>query len=328
MLKALEKNTVLQVLVLLALIIILWSGALIHPVAMAPSESYGPLYDVLLGLGLPPRMGVTLAILLVLGGGLSLNWVLTRANLVSQNSLLPTMLYVIFMSAKATTLTPTLIVGVVDIAFISMLMLHGTLLTIPSSKICGAAVVMGICSLFYLPALTLVLTYLLVSISYRLYGWREWIIMLLGLLAPWIALWIVLFMTDGLTAGWQAMCNGLGIVSGIVGSVNTLPAISNLLLTVVLAVSLIGLWRRLGEKPVVWQKNASTVMLPTITGIAMLFYTRLFPVNLEFFALPFALAGTHLLMPERRRSLRSKGKWKEHIGDAIFILIITAAALC
>lgn len=328
MLKTLEKNTVLQVLVLLVLTIVLWSGALVHPVAMTPSESYGPLYDVLLGMGLPPRMGVVLATLLVLGGGLYLNWVLMRVNLVSQNSLLPTMLYVVFMSAGATTLTPTLIVGVVDISLISMLMLHGTLLTIPSSKICGAAVVMGICSLFYLPALTLVLTYLLVSISYRLYGWREWCVMLLGLLMPWTALWLVLFMTNGLTAGWQALSNGFSMTVRVANSIVTLSAIANLLLTAVLTVSLIALWRRLGEKPVVWQKNASTVMLPTVTGIAMLFYTQLFTVNLEFFALPFALTGTHLLMPERRRSLHGKGKWKEHIGDVLFILIITAAVLC
>ena len=118
MLKYLEKSTILQVIVLFVAVVLLWGGALLHPVPMPAPVSYGPLYEVLYNLSLPPLVGVILAMLMVLAGGLLLNLMLANAGLVSQNSLLPALLYILFMSADATTLTPTLIVGVLDIAFV------------------------------------------------------------------------------------------------------------------------------------------------------------------------------------------------------------------
>ena len=327
MLKYLEKSTILQVIVLFVAVVLLWGGALLHPVPMPAPVSYGPLYEVLYNLTLPPLVGVILAMLMVLAGGLMLNLMLANAGLVSQNSLLPALLYILFMSADATTLTPTLIVGVLDIAFVSMLMLHGTLLAIPPSKICGAAVLVGICSLFYLPALSLLLTYLLVAVNYRLYNWREAMVMLLGLLAPYILLWTILFMTGSLMENLQAITRGLQVVHRTIGDHHALSAFANLSLALVLAASIFNLWNHLKERTVVWKKNAATVMLTAVTGTAMLFYTQLFPVNLQFFALAFALCGTHLLLPERRRSIHGKRQWREHINDILFILIIIAAIL-
>ena len=88
------------------------------------------------------------------------------------------------------------------------------------------------------------------------------------------------------------------------------------------------LWGKLGEHPVLWQKNASTVMLLAIAGIIMLFYSHLLPVNLSFFAIPFAFCGTHMLLPKRNVGIIGRRKQRLWIYDVILILTFVAALVC
>ena len=118
--------------------------------------------------------------LLVLIEGVLLNILLSDMGLVPQTTLLPTLLYIVFLSAPATTLTPMILVSAALIACTWQLSLKGTLLTISTSRICSATAIIGLCSLFYLPALAIIVSYLLVAISYRLYNWRDITTMMLG----------------------------------------------------------------------------------------------------------------------------------------------------
>lgn len=328
MLKLFERNTAFQVVLTLVVTALLWGPSLVHPQSLAAPEGFAPLYQMLYNLSPSPLLSVILAIALVLAGGFLLNLMMARTGLVSQNSLMPTLLFTLSVSCQTETLSPTLIVSVLAIAIVKLLMLRSTLLTVSIDKIFGAAALIGICTMIYLPSLTLLIFYLLVAVSYRLYGWRDWMVLLLGLLAPWVLLWAVEFLQGSLSASFNAIGETFAATDLRINKTDTLTATANGFLLGLFFVSLFTLWLRLGERTVVWKKNASTLMLLTVAALAQLIHTSLFPVNLQFFAIPFALCVTLLFTPDSRRRSRSAKNWRGHIYDLLLILTIFAAVVC
>lgn len=329
MLKLFEKNTVFQVVFILVATALLWSGALADPQPMEPASHFAPLYDLLCSLSLSPTLCVVVAMLLVVLCGYFFNLMLTRVGLASQNSLLPALLFVTAASACETTLSPMLIASLIAIAVVNLLLLRSTLLTVAADKIFGAAALIGIASMVYLPSLTLIVAYLLIAINYRLYSWRDWMVFLLGLLAPYLTLWAVLLFTDGLLPSFNDIALDFASIDLTLGTFTPLQAVANGFLVLVFAVSLFIVWRRLGEKTVVWQKNATTLMLITLAAVAMLPLGQFFPVRLQFFAIPFAFCVTQRLglMPHVSLATR-RTNWRSHLYDLLLILTVIAAILC
>ena len=308
MLKLFEKSTVVQALVILLVTALLWFKSFINPQPMMPTDNYAPLYNLLCSLHPSPVLSTIIA--------------------ASQNSLLPTLLFIMAMSAVSPALTPSLLAALIVIAIIKMLMLRSSLLAVSADKIFGVASLIGIASMIYLPALTLVAAYLLIAVNYRLYSWRDWMVFLLGLLAPYLLLWSVQLFTDDLVDGFAAMGDELSNLTLTVGSFSTLQSFANITLLTAFLVSLFVVWRRLGEKPIVWQKNATTVMLVTVAAIAMLPFTQVYPVNLQFFAVPFAFCLSQRFALSSHRSRTSRSSWRSHLFDILFILILIAAVVC
>lgn len=329
MLKLFEKNTVFQVVFILVATALLWSGALADPQPMEPASHFAPLYDLLCSLSLSPTLCVVVAMLLVVLCGYFFNLMLTRVGLASQNSLLPALLFVTAASACETTLSPMLIASLIAIAVVNLLLLRSTLLTVAADKIFGAAALIGIASMVYLPSLTLIVAYLLIAINYRLYSWRDWMVFLLGLLAPYLTLWAVLLFTDGLIPSFNDIALDFASIDLTLGTFTPLQAVANGFLVLVFAISLFIVWRRLGEKTVVWQKNATTLMLITLAAVAMLPLGQFFPVRLQFFAIPFAFCVTQRLglMPHVSLATR-RTNWRSHLYDLLLILTVIAAILC
>lgn len=326
MVKLFLKNTLVQVLLILAATLLLWGRSLVHPPAMADGDAV--LYHLLyMGLSSLPRLAVILALLLVLAEGVWLNLLLANVGLVPQTTLLPTLLYIILMSAPATTLCPAIFVGGIMIAITHQLMLRTMLLTISTDKICSATALIGLASMFYLPSLALILSYLLVVVNYRLYSWRDWMSMLLGLAAPYILLVTVLYLTGNLTIWLSGTYYSLSEISLQSDTAKALAIGGNVVLVAVFLVSLFALWGHLGEHTIVWQKNATTVMLLAVGSVAMLVYSRLFPVDMRLFAVPFSLCAFHLLMPEKAHSY-GRRKQRTWILDIVLILTFAAAIVC
>lgn len=327
MIELFRKSTLAQVLLILVATLLLWGRSLVHPPAMADGDAV--LYHLLyLGISSLPRLAVILAVLLIIAEGVWLNLLLSDLGLVPQTTLLPTLLYIIIMSAPATTLTPMVFVGGIMIAITHQLMLRTTLLTISTEKICSATALIGLASMFYLPSLALILSYLLIVINYRLYSLRDWMAMLLGLLAPYILLVTILFLTDNLSVWWSGTYYSLSGIALPIGTDKVLAIIGNIVIILVFIVSLFTLWGHLGEHTIVWQKNATTVMLLSVGCVAMLAYTRLFPVDMRLFAIPFSLCGLHLLMPEKSMHCYDKRKKRTWILDLILIITFVAAIIC
>lgn len=328
MIKLLQRNMVLQAVLILAVLVLLW----LRPLAEAPLMDGGDhpaiLYSLLCQwLQHVPRLAVILAMLLVLIEGVMLNLLLANVNLVSQNSLLPTLLYVIAMSAGASTLTPIVLVNGVLTVCLNQLLLRGTLLTISLNKACGATLLIGIASLFYQPAALLILSYLLIAANYRLYGWRDWAVMILGFAAPYVLLVLILFLNEGLASWWQTTLLSLSLA--IQPGTTDLHAWASLLLAVLFLWSMLQLLGRLSERPVLWQKNASTIILCSVGAAGMMLHTPLLPIRMALFAIPFSFCTNRLLTsPTEVSTGFGRRKQRLWIYDLLLVVILTAAFLC
>lgn len=324
--KLFSQSILLQAVVILAATLLLWGGALAVPPSMS-ADGGGVLYGLVARwLGTAPLAAVIVAMVLVTTEGLWLNLLLADHNLTPQNSLLPTLLYIIAMSAPATTLTPMILAAAPLILCTRQLLLKGTLLTISTDRACAATAMIGLASLFYLPAALMMISYMLAAINYRLYGIKDWAVLFLGFLAPYVLVATVLMFTDGLAAWWQEVTATFGSINVGIGSFDTLPAIGNVLLLAMLLAGVAAVWNLSSEHPVVWQKNATTLFAYIVGGVAMLVVTRLFTVDLQFFAIPFAFSVTCLLTPPTRS--RGRRKRREWVYSLLLILTVIAALIC
>ena len=330
MLKLFHSNIIVQVALLLVAMLLLWGRQLLAPVAVEAGEHPAVLYGWLCGwLVEAPRLTVVIAMVLVLAEGVLLNLLLANVGLVSQNSLLPTLLFVIAMSAGTATLTPMVLVGGVLIACLDQLVLRGTLLTITPGKACGATLLISLASLFYQPALLMVLSYLLIAASYRLYGWKDWGVMILGLLAPYLPLVLALWFTDELNAWWQTTLASFSDFGIHLGTAETWATVGAIALAGVLLWSVMNVISRLGERPVVWQRNAATVVYLTVGAVGMLCFAPLLPFSPALFAIPFAFC-TYRLLVGASETHTGFGRRKKHtwLYDILLIVILIAALLC
>ncbi len=139
----------------------------------------------------------------------------------------------------------------------------------------------------------------------------------------------MLLFTDGLLPSFDDMALDFASIDLTLGTFTTLQAVANGFLVLVFAFSLFIVGRRIGEKTVVWQKNATTVMLITVAALAMLPLGEVFPVNMQFFAIPFAFCVTQRLglMPHVSLATR-RTNWRSHLYDLLLILTVIAAILC
>lgn len=322
---------IVQAVMILVALLLLWGRALWAPVAMESGDHPAVLYGLVSGWLMPlPRLAVVIAMLLVLAEGVILNLLLASVNLVSQNSLLPTLLYIIAMSAGAESLTPTILVNAVCIIGMHYLLLRGTLLTIPAEKICGATLMIGIASLFYQPVVVLIFSYLLIAANYRLYNWKDWCLMILGFAIPYVLLVVVLYMTDGLAAWWDdtVACFAMPLLQ--LGHTDGLGTIAAILLATVLLWGLMTVLSHIGERPVLWQKNATTVILFTIGGLGIMIFSPLLPLQTACLAIPFSFVVYRLLASATEKSNGLGRRRKQHlwIYDLLLIVILIAAFVC
>ena len=194
MLKIFRTDVFLQILIILVVSVAMWVGVFINPQPM-PMVGGGQLYYWLMGM-LTPLSGTIIAYVLVLLEGFLLNGILYRHKMIVQSTLLPMLFYVIAMSLGTPTLTPILVGNLMLLLAIDQLMLTTTLLSLPLDKVFAAATSIALATLFC-PAMAVFFIPLVASMfNYSLYGWRDWTMLLLGILAPYIILETIFFVSD------------------------------------------------------------------------------------------------------------------------------------
>ncbi len=307
-----RTNVVLQIFIILIVAVLMWIGVFIHP-RPTPIEGGGQLYYWITGL-LSPLASTIIAFVLVIVEGVLLNSMLYRHKMMTQSSLMPLLFYIIAMSIGRPTLTPMLLGSLFLIIGMSQLMLTTTLLSLDLDKIFGASASIA-CATLFCPAMAVFLVPLIANMfNFSLYGWRDWTMLILGILAPYIVLETYYYMVDELFYRNYLILYGLTDINWSVGG-SLIDWIGSLIFLLLFVVGFGSTVINGQNKTINFKKNLTAILLFTVGSILFTLYTHIFPVHTQAFAIPFALCTTLLFVDPKR------DVWWQNL---IFVLVIVA----
>jgi len=311
-LRIFRTNVVLQIFIILIVAVLMWIGVFIHP-RPTPIEGGGQLYYWITGL-LSPLASTIIAFVLVIVEGVLLNSMLYRHKMMTQSSLMPLLFYIIAMSIGRPTLTPMLLGSLFLIIGMSQLMLTTTLLSLDLDKIFGASASIA-CATLFCPAMAVFLVPLIANMfNFSLYGWRDWTMLILGILAPYIVLETYYYMVDELFYRNYLILYGLTDINWSVGG-SLIDWIGSLIFLLLFVVGFGSTVINGQNKTINFKKNLTAILLFTVGSILFTLYTHIFPVHTQAFAIPFALCTTLLFVDPKR------DVWWQNL---IFVLVIVA----
>jgi hypothetical protein len=198
-----RSSYITQYLLLVILAGLLWLSSFINPPELiAESCRVSPLS------GFIKTMGQTWQWLPVIGGLIILllqaflvNLIMIQHDLVSKNSLIPALVFILVMSSNPAFLT--LSGELISTAFI--LLLLGTAYPLyEQSENLTAYLSLGLytamASLFFFPTIFIALSIYMVLWIFRTFNWRAWVIPVIGLIIPYLYLFTFYFWIDGIPA--------------------------------------------------------------------------------------------------------------------------------
>ena len=298
MLKIFRTDIFMQSITILIVSAVMWVGVFIDPQPM-PMVGGGQLYYWITGL-LSPLWGAIIAYLLVLFEGFLLNGILYRHKMITQSTLLPMLFYVIAMSLGSPTLTPIVLGSLMLLLAIDQLMLTTTLLSIPLDKVFGAAASIALGTLFC-PAMAVFFIPLVMSMfNYSLYGWRDWTMLLLGIMAPYLVLETIFFVVDQMFYRNYLIIYSFTDIHWVAEG-NWLEWVGSGLFVLTLLVGIGAAILGSQSHNINYKKNLTTLLLFILGSMAYMMYTSIVPVPTQAFALPFACCCTSLFIEPRRK---------------------------
>ena len=315
MLKIFRTDIFMQAVVILIVSVVMWVGVFINPQPI-PIDNGGPLFFWLTG-HMSPRWGTIIAFLLVIVEGFIFNGILYRHKMISQNTLMPMLFYIIAMSLGSPTLTPILIGSLLLILAIGQLMLTTTLLSLTPDKIFGAAALVALATLFC-PSMAVFFIPLIIDMfTYSLYGWRDWAMLILGLLAPIILVETIYFVNDEIFyRNYLLLYNLTDLHISAQGSwVNWTRS---LLFAVIFVIGLGAAAVNSQNRNVNFKKNITAILIFAIGSILYSLYSTLIPIPTQAYAIPFACSTTSIFIEPNRREL---------LPNLFFIFIIVSGII-
>lgn len=313
MLKIFRTDVFTQATIIVIASLLMWVGAFIHPQPI-PIVGGGPLFYWLTG-HLSARWGAIIAYLLVLGQGFMLNGMLYQHKMINQNTLMPMLFYVVAMSLDGLTLSPLLLANTLIILATGQMMLTTTLLSLTIDKTFAAAALMSIATVFCPSIWVFFIPLVLNMINYSLYNWRDWTMLVLGILAPYILIETIYYVTDELFYRnyllWYDMTNIEFTISG---------SWPQWIMSVIFLLILLMGWGALvmnnQGSTINYKKNLTAMMIFIIGSLLYTAYTSFIPVVTQSYAATFACCATALFVEHRR---------KETVANLFFVLIIIGA---
>ena len=302
-----RKSYMLQYFLLLILGILLWLGAFIKPVSVENeiNEYLNPGYFLLLSLiGNSALFTKVVAFLMILGGALLFNFILTKYDLVPKNFLIPAMVYLVLMSYSPNLLH-------LHHASISGLMIVIMLYFIfqvyaeeqAFPQVFNSGLLIGVASLFYFPSVYFLFFIWITFIVFSLYKWREWLIVLIGFIVPYIFLFTYYFWFDKLEVALLAYEDYLLNLSFIDFSFS-FSYLSYLIMGFVILFILYSLFRistEVGEKTINIRKHFWTVFwLFFIAILTYLISGNNFHSDQVFILIPVSVFISYTLSYSRR----------------------------
>lgn len=320
MIRLFKFSTFGQVIVIILTALLLWVRAFIHPVEPQLSEMFAPLYEVVYGwLSEMPRLASALALIMIIVEGVWLNLMLYNNKLIGANNLIPTFLYLIAMSWGYTqlTITPVLFVNLCILATIKQLFSHSNM-TLDVERNFNASFLIGLASLFYLPAIVYIIPFIFVFVLYKLYRWRHIAVSITGFIAPSIILLTYAFLSDKLQYYLYLIGHDIASVHVVWQQCPTWTTIFNILYIAMLTIMTLKVLASSGDKVMNQRINTGILTLPILACIAILFYMKLFPVDTQASAIVFAFVASSFFLADRKR------KW---IGEVVLWILVLCSII-
>ncbi len=215
-----KSSYLMQYILLVLLAMIIWSGSFIHPAVYDYQESafLTPGYSMVVHLvGGNKLATIFLAFILVLSGAFLFNTIMTIHNLIPRNTLVPALVYIVLLSHSPALLTlhPALFSSLF-LVIVQHYIFQVYTEEAAYSQVFNAGFLISLASLFYFSSIYLLLFIWLSFIVFRLYFWREWLIVLCGFLTPYIFLFTYYFWNDSFFTAIDAYRNyfeGLSLIT-------------------------------------------------------------------------------------------------------------------
>ncbi len=194
--KIFKKKYTLQLLILAIVPIIFWSQAFINPPEVISNKFDMPLYEVIYDFAKDYQLFSTIAaFVMVFLQGLLLNQLFTNNHLSQKNTFLPAFIYILLMSCSynCMTLNSMLFANFLIIfALYFFLRCHDKKEGI--DEIYNSCALLSLASMFFAPSIIFIIWIWLGLIIYKLYKWRSWGMSLLGLITPYVLLFIFYYL--------------------------------------------------------------------------------------------------------------------------------------
>ncbi len=198
-LRIFRSNYPLQFVLIFVLGLLFWIPGFVSLQQMPLKQGFAPLYELVFNLlGSQKLLSAILALVFVFVQGFLLNHIFSKNNLQNRTTLFAGFLYIVIMSSdlSSLTLTPILFANFFMILALDKLFDYSNNHSKAQVKIYTASLYVAIASLFYFPFIAFWVFILLSLIVLKAYKWREWCISLLGLLAPFLAVFTYSFLVD------------------------------------------------------------------------------------------------------------------------------------
>ncbi len=323
LIKTFQESYPIQYLLLILVGLAIWAGAFIHPLVstMEVNKFLTPggalLQSITFGI---PVLNTSIAFVITFLTALLLNYVMVQNNVVERNTLVPALVFIVFYghSASYLSLHPAIIAG-----FFMILALNNLLSLYTDEqayeKVFNIGFFISLASFFYLPAIYLLVFVWFSFIIYSLYQWREWLISIIGLITPYLFLWVWFFWNDELDIAFE---NYQSFVLSFSGFHYSLP-IGFLNYTIEIVIALFFLWAlfkvlaRLDEKPITIRKRYWAIFwMFFITFINFFIAGDFFNATQAFLMIPMTIFVSVALLEVNR-------KWViELIFGLLVVLII------
>ncbi|MCF8367917.1 MAG: hypothetical protein K9G76_02655 [Bacteroidales bacterium] len=238
-----SKSYIPQYVLLVVLTLaMLLPGLWLEPGLIANSQEYtSPGWALIMGLtqDIPVLLFIFQFILLFMGG-IFLNYTLEKYDLIPKNSLIAAFLYILLSchSPQFLVLSPGIFTASLVIIIIFLLFdIYSR--EEPYDRIFYIGFIIAIAAFFDFIQVLLLLAIIFSFIIFRIFKWREWLILLFGFITPMVLLSVYFFLTDQLLIS-RFIKTGVGSVERINEIYTHYSLTDYIILTIVIGLFILG----------------------------------------------------------------------------------------
>lgn len=197
MIRFLKSNNASAFLFLPLIAIVIWVFGFFDPIII-PIKHAMPFYEMIAAIFInSPWLSTLIGLLLVISEAFLLNFIVNENEILTKQTSLPALFYILFMSNNKAMLTPhPLLFGNLFILFAIHKLLSSYRKENAYSQAFDAGMLISVATLFYFPFIVFLPLLVVGLIILRPFSWREWLISFFGALIPYFCVITYYFWYD------------------------------------------------------------------------------------------------------------------------------------